>query len=219
MPGSGADTGWREPLTRTRIFEAALALVDREGAGALTMRRLGSELGVAAMSLYNHVASREDLLDGLSEVMVARIDRAPAAAEPLDAVRRFTHGIRAVALAHSEVFRLVGMRPLHTEAAFLPVEAALAALRALGLPDDEAVQAYRALVSYARGFALAEIAGFTLEEPADPPPATPPRELDPERFPHIAALAPHLAHPDRDAAFAFGMEALLYGCTNPRRIA
>jgi AcrR family transcriptional regulator len=206
-----AQTRQRSPLTRTHILETALALVDREGADALTMRRLGSELGVAAMSLYNHIAGRDELLDGLAEAMVAQIDTGVVPRQPEDAVRRFTNGIRAVALAHPEAFELVGMRPLHTRAALLPVEAALGALRVMGLPDDDAVHAYRGLVSYARGFALAEIAGFTLEERPETAGTAAPDDLRLETFPHIAELASQLARPDRDAAFAFGLEALLAG--------
>lgn len=199
----------RERLTRRRVLEAALDLLDREGADALTMRRLGAELGVAAMSIYNHVPGREALLDGLSEVLVGRIGAAPAAG-PRELVERFMHGIRAVALAHPDAFRLVGMRPLHTLDALRPVEAVLGALRELGLGAEEATHAYRALLSYARGFALAEIEGFTLELPVGAGRATvDPRDVPAETFPHIAELASELAAPDHDAAFAFGANLLL----------
>lgn len=203
----------RAPLTRQRILEAALELVDREGAGALTMRRLGSELGVAAMSLYNHVAGREALLDGLSEVMVAGIGIEPAEDDtPRAVLARFAEGIRTVALAHPEAFRLVGMRPLHTAAAFRPVEAALGALRAMGLRPEEAAHGYRALVAFARGHALAEIGRFTFEVSEG---GTAEADLlsgsDIAAFPHIEELSPHLRHPDRVASFGFGLQALLDG--------
>ena len=197
----------RERLTRERILEAALALVDREGAAALSMRRLASEVGVTPMSLYNHVRGRDELLDGLSEVMVRPI--APRFGDsPREAMARFLHGIRDVARAHPEAFRLVGMRPLHTPAAFIPVEALLGALRALGFEDDDAVHAYRTLVSYARGFALAEIAGFTLES-SEATDGARPADLSAHTFHHIVELASQLAHPDHDAAFAFGAELLV----------
>lgn len=195
----------RPQLTRTAVLEAALALVERDGAEALTMRRLGAELGVAAMSLYHHVGSRAELLDGLSEVMLLRVG-SPNADEPDRVLRRFLGGIRSVALAHPETFKLIGMRPLRTGAALEPVESALDALVAMGLREDDAVHAYRSLVSFVRGFSLGEIAGFTLEDPVA-------LELDPEALPRIAELAPHLARRDRDAAFEFGMEALLAGLT------
>ena len=194
----------REPLTRRRILESALALVDREGPRALTMRRLGDELGVAAMSLYNHVRNREELLDGLSEIMVGEIDVGDAGEAPRDALTRFLHGIRAVALAHPSAFELVGMRPLRSAAALRPIDATLGALRALGLDADTAAHAYRALASYARGFALAEIAGFTLD--GDAVSDLPAGPLD-----NVAELGRQLVATDRDAAFAFGAEALVAG--------
>jgi AcrR family transcriptional regulator len=208
--GRQGQAGSRQPLTRDRILRTALELVDRDGSEALTMRRLGSELGVAAMSIYNHVAGRDELLDGLSETMVAGIGVEPGTGEPRAILRRFAHGIRAVALAHPDAFRLVGMRPLRTSAALEPVEAALGALRALELGDDEAAQAYRLLASFARGFALAEISGFTLQGNGDRA-GDEPAELDPDRFPSIIALAAQLERPSSEAAFEFGTELILDG--------
>ena len=109
-----------------------------------------------------------------------------------------------MALAHPAAFELVGMRPLRTSSALRTVEAGLATLRALGLDDEDAVRAYRVLVSFTRGFALGEIASFTLESAGTPSP--PPAPVDPARFPHIAELGPLLGGADRDAAFAFGVE-------------
>ncbi len=197
------------PLTRRRIFEAALELVDREGADALTMRRVAGELGVAAMSLYNHVRGRDEILDGLSEVMVSEIDLGRSPGSPQVVLERFMGGIRRVALDHPEAFRSVGMRPLRTREAFRPVEAALGALRTMGLNREEAAYAYRALVAYARGFALAEISGMTLEASPEAPDDGWPDELDPEAYPNIVELAARLARPDHDAAFAFGSDAIL----------
>ena len=70
-----ASTTRREPLNRERVLRAAVDLADREGIEALSMRRLGQELGVEAMSLYNHVANKEDLLDGMVDAIVAEIER------------------------------------------------------------------------------------------------------------------------------------------------
>ncbi|HZE15443.1 MAG TPA: TetR/AcrR family transcriptional regulator C-terminal domain-containing protein [Mycobacterium sp.] len=199
----------RDPLTRRRILEAALEIVDREGSTALTMRRLASELQVAAMSLYNHVRGREEILDGLSEVMVSEIGAERQAGPPRAVLEQFVHGIRAVALSHPEAFRLVGMRPLHTPEAFRPVEAALGALREMGFGHRDAAHAYRLLAAYARGFALAEIDGMTFEATPETPQDRRPGALDPQTFPHIVELADRLEHPDRDAAFAFATDTIL----------
>jgi TetR/AcrR family tetracycline transcriptional repressor len=198
----------RERLTRRRVLEAALRLVDRDGAAALTMRRLGGELGVEAMSLYNHVSGREDVLDGLSEVMVAGIGTTPESKGWGEALAEFMRRIRAIALAHPAAFQLVGMRPLNTPDAMPPVESLLRAVRAGGFDPESASFAYRLAVAYARGFALAEIGGFTLDAPGERLRAL---DLAPDAFPHIVELAPCLSRFDRDAAFEFGVEAILAG--------
>ncbi|HET9084820.1 MAG TPA: TetR/AcrR family transcriptional regulator C-terminal domain-containing protein [Candidatus Limnocylindrales bacterium] len=78
---TGATTERRAPLSRERVLAAAVDLADREGIDALSMRRLGTELGVEAMSLYNHVANKEDVLDGMVDVILGEIDSAPEAGE------------------------------------------------------------------------------------------------------------------------------------------
>ena len=69
----------RQPVTRARIFATALALLDREGPAALSMRRLGEVLGVEAMSLYHHVPNKAAILDGLFEAVLAELPPAPPA--------------------------------------------------------------------------------------------------------------------------------------------
>ncbi len=82
MTASTETTEIRIPLSRSRVLEAAIDLADREGIEALTMRRLGQDLGVEAMSLYNHVANKEDLLDGVVERLVVEIGHRTADIEP-----------------------------------------------------------------------------------------------------------------------------------------
>ncbi|GAC1382892.1 MAG: TetR/AcrR family transcriptional regulator C-terminal domain-containing protein [Marmoricola sp.] len=153
----------RQPLTRERIVAAALSLADREGGKAVTMRRVGAELHVEAMSLYHHVRDREDLLDGIAEAMVQTGIPVPGEGEPWrDIVSAFACGIRATAHQHPGAFQVVGLRPLHSREAKLTISRLLSALEATGLPPDLAVIAYRVAAAYARGFALSELAGLTL---------------------------------------------------------
>lgn len=168
----------RTQLSRTTILNEAMRLVDRDGPSGLTMRALGNALGVEAMSLYHHVHGREELLDGLSEIMVARLPNASPDRPWQDAVRAFATGIRRIALRHPAAFQLVGMRPLATDGVLRPVGTLLTRLRQAGLTAEASVAAYRLIASFARGFALAEIAGFTLGDPA-PDRAAIPTELTP----------------------------------------
>lgn len=154
--------GVKEPLTRQRIFDAALRVADRSGAAAVSMRGVARELGVEAMSLYHHVSDREDLLDGLAETMVrAGLPTPSPTADARGILSAFAHGIRATAQAHPEAFHLVGLRPLRSQDATAAIVALLSALSAAGLSPDCAVLAYRVAAAYARGFALSEIAGLT----------------------------------------------------------
>lgn len=206
----------KPPLTRGRILESALELIEREGASALSMRRLAAELDAGAMSLYHYVPSRNDLLDGLSETMVRQVEvEAESAQGEVDwrqALRSFAAGIRAVAHAHPQAFQLVGMRPLNTPEALPPIEAVLSALRLAGFDEEKAFYAYRATVAYARGYALAETGGFTFEPGGDGERRhLTPLDLDPEAFPNVAEVGAQLHAFDRDAAFTYGLDALIAG--------
>ena len=101
-------------LSRQAILAAALALLDREGADALTMRRLGSELGVEAMSLYRHVKDRDELLEGLADFLATELEPRRGEVEWPDALRTFAGELRALARRHPAAFSLVGMRVLAT---------------------------------------------------------------------------------------------------------
>lgn len=165
-------------MDRGCVLMAALALVDREGAAALSMRNLGRELGVEAMSLYHYVRNRDDVLDGLVEVMVAAELPVPPPGQPWEeALRAFTIGIRRTALRHPEAFRLVGLRPLRSPVALGAIVGLLECLRMGGFSPETAVASYRLAAAYARGYALAEIEGLTLAAPQQPE-AVPPALTD-----------------------------------------
>jgi TetR/AcrR family tetracycline transcriptional repressor len=164
-------------LSRDRILDAAMALVDREGASSLTMRGVGAEVSAHAMSLYNHVRNKQDLLDGLSEAMMREVPIA-SASDPWElGFRGFAGGIRRAALLHPPVFELVGMRPLRSGPALAPVVGLLRRLRAAGMSPDSAMTSYRLVAAYTRGFCLSEIAGFTLATDGAGEPVQWPAEL------------------------------------------
>src|SRR6188508_610150 len=90
----------RLPLNRDRILRAALELVDEESLGALTMRRLGRELGFEAMSLYNYVANKEDVIDGLLELVLAETELRRSADDWASAVRESAISVHAALQRH-----------------------------------------------------------------------------------------------------------------------
>src|SRR4051795_12522225 len=107
----------RPSLSRDRIIDTAIRFVDAHGLTALTMRRLGRELGVEAMSLYRYVNGREDLLEGMVDHMVAQLQLRPDGDElgPADGWQAYlqwlAHGVRALAREHPRVFPLFEPRP------------------------------------------------------------------------------------------------------------
>ncbi len=153
-------------LSRELILREALGLVDRHGAEGLSMRRLGASLGVEAMSLYHHVPNKDALIAGLAELLLGEMPVAGADRPWPEAVRAFATGVRRAAAAHPTAFALVGMRPLSAEIALRPAGSLVLSLHRAGLDPAAAVAAYRLVAVFSRGFALAEISGFTLADPS-----------------------------------------------------
>ena len=159
------------PLDRNRIVSAAVAFIDEVGLPGLTMRRLGSLLGVEAMSLYRYVPGRESLLDAVVEFIVDEMrDDDDVLEVPRDGwqdfLQRLAHGVRRVALTHPKAFPLVASRP--AEAPWLRpplrslewVECFLEGLTGEGFSDDAAVSAYRAFTSFLLGHLLLEVSAL-----------------------------------------------------------
>jgi len=186
-------------LSREAILSAALALLDREGVEALTMRRLGGELGVEAMSLYRHVADRAALLDGLADRLAAEIGRRGRDEDWPDALRGLAGDVRALARRHPAAFTLLASRVLSTPNVLAPIEGVLASLRRGGFTPARAIFAYRLVLTYARGYALAELAGFAIEVGAEQP------------LPTIRSLGRRLASEPTEANFRNGLETILGG--------
>jgi AcrR family transcriptional regulator len=194
-------------LTAGAIVAAAIALLDREGADALTMRRLGGELGVEAMSLYRHLPSRRALLDAVADGLAAEIEPHDASGDWADALRALAGELRAVARRHPGAFILVGGRVLGTPGSLAPVEAALASLRREGFTPARAISALRLVLVYARGYAQSELAGFGVEVPPQAP------------FPVARSLARRLAGEPTEVSFRAGLETILGGLRAEREAA
>ncbi len=145
-------TAERTPLNRDRIAQAALGLVGREGLTALTMRRLGAELGVEAMSLYNHVTNKDDLLDAIVERVYAEV-QLPAADLPWkDQARGVFRGFRQVGVEHPEAFALLTQRAAPSVESLRVLSRVFAIYRIAGLDDLQAWRAFQVSASYVVGF-------------------------------------------------------------------
>jgi TetR/AcrR family tetracycline transcriptional repressor len=224
-----AVTESRPGLSRDRVITAAIDFVDKRGLSALTMRRLGQELGVEAMSLYRYVNGREDLLEGMVDRMVAELhlrsdDALLSATDGWQAYLQWlAHGVRSLARDHPKVFPLIATR--HPAAPWLRpplrslrvVEEFLSTLISRGFDDDRAVEAYRAFSSFLLGHLLLEASLLgaqtgPAEEPLDEGSSDVPnadQKLDLQDFPHIHRLEAELSEDHAAAEFERALEDLL----------
>ena len=210
----------RVPLDRERILKTAIDFIDERGVRDLTMRRLGTALGVEAMSLYRYVPGRENLLDGIVETIIGEMYEDPdVITSPengwQDFLQRIAHGVRRVALAHPLAFPLVASRP--TEAPWIRpplrnlrwVELFLDGLINEGFSDDAAVSAYRGFTSFLLGHLLLEVSSLGADVgPLD--------VLDPnmgdaslKEYPHVRRLSNMLAEDHSATEFEESLENLL----------
>jgi TetR/AcrR family transcriptional regulator, tetracycline repressor protein len=205
----------QRPLNRNVILDGAVGLIEREGSAALTMRRLGGALGVEAMAIYHHFESRDALLIAIGDRLLEPMDRLELGDDWREACRRFATALRDIAVAQPATFQLLGLRPLDTPFSLQAVERLMGVLVARGFEPAAALAVYRATVSYARGYALAEATGFTVDAAQRAGrrrlAALPRRE-----FPILAGRAGELAELDADAGYEIGLQALLAGFPDPR---
>lgn len=213
LPRHGHETSARRPLTRERILDGAIELIERDGPAALTMRRLGTALGVEGMAIYHHFKGRDDLLDAIAEALLAPLGELQPGGEWRSACADFATRLREIAVARPATFQLVGMRPLG-EGSLAPVERLLATLVDARFEPCIALAIYRATASYARGYALAETTGFTVDAAGNGG-LERLQGLSPTDFPVLAGRATELVRLDPDRAFQLGLKALLRGIDDP----
>ncbi len=198
----------RIPLTRARIVAAAIDLADEKGVEALSMRKLGAVLGVEAMSLYNHVENKDDVLDAMLEQALTEIPLPDEALPWADQLRHLAWAFRAAGHRHPGVVPLFGSRGITSFAGLAPLERAYAILRRAGLGPDDALDAFFTAASFVLGFVITELGGFrdvaagrTVDF----------RSVDPETHPHLAEMGLAFRNHDGDREFAFGVDMLIDG--------
>lgn len=205
----------RRPLNRDVILDAAIGLIEEHGAGALSMRRLGARLGVEGMAIYHHFDSRDELLGAIGDRLMEPLHGLELGDDWREACRRFATALRDLAVAQPATFQLLGLQPLDSIPSLRPVERLLATLVDRGYSPATALAVYRAIVSYARGYALAEAAGFTVDA-ARPAGRRRLAALPRGEFPILGGRARELSALDAGAAYRLGLEALLCGLPDPR---
>jgi len=206
------------PLSRELVLSTALELVDAEGLDALTMRRLGQELGRDPMSLYRYAANRAALLDGVTESV---LDELTIFTEVLDwqaQLRRIAHDLRLLALRHPNVVPLLVTRPLSTPlglrplGTLRPLEQILGLLIGTGFRPSDALHVYRAYYGFLYGHILNELQEYVVDpEENEALLRLGLHRLPSKEFPHLRALGPVLADYDGAAELDQGLTILLSG--------
>ncbi len=218
-PGPPATTAPRDgKITREVVLAAALDIVDRDGADALSMRRLAAALDRDPMILYRHTASKAAVLDGVAETILAQLNVDPTDPDWEAQLRAVARSYRALALAHPRAVPLLVTRPLATPLALRPrgtlrpLEDILALLTRAGFSGPQALHIYRALFGFLHGHVLNE-----LQELVDNPDETDDllrlglHRLPLAEFPLLRSLAPVLAVYDGAAELERGLDILLTG--------
>jgi AcrR family transcriptional regulator len=210
--------GVKQRLSRELVLSAALALVDAEGLDALTMRRLGQQLGRDPMSLYRYAENRAALLDGVSELVLNELATFPRDPDWQVELRRIAHDLRRLALRHPNVVPLLVTRPLSTPlglrplGTLRPLEQILALLIDVGFAPADALHVYRAYYGFLYGHILNELQEFIVDpDENEAILRLGLHRLPAKDFPHLRALAPVLADYDGMAELDEGITILLTG--------
>ena len=221
-PAGENAAGEKSKLSRDLVLTAALALVDAEGLDALTMRRLGQELGRDPMSLYRYAANRAALLDGVTELVLKELSIFPDRPDWQAQLRQIAHDLRLLALRHPNVVPLLVTRPLSTPlglrplGTLRPLEQILSLLIDAGFAPADALHIYRAYYGFLYGHILNELQEFIVDpDENEALLRLGLHRLPAKEFPGLRSLGPVLADYDGAAELDQGISILLAGLAAP----
>lgn len=198
----------RVALTQARIVRAAAELIEREGLVAVSMRRVATDLGVAPMSLYNHVPNKAALLDGVAEYLIAQLAyEDDPAGDWRDRGLTLARAFRALAQEHPRGMAVAMARQINSPAGLRLMEHALRIAGDAGFSGRQAVQVVRLLVAYIIG-SLSREGGHALMLTYADDPAGVLERVDPVDYPHVREHARLLVAHDFEEDFEFGLQVV-----------
>lgn len=219
---TGVDRPGEAPVTRDAVLAAALAIIDRDGIDGLSMRRLAEAVRRDPMVIYRHLPNKAAVLDGVAEIVFARLRVDPSDPDWAGQLRTVARAFRRLALEHPHAVPLLVTRPLATplglrpHAVVRPLEDILALLTRAGFSGVDALHIYRAVFGFLYGHVLNE-----LQEVVERPEETDDvlrlglYRLPIGEFPLVRGLAPALAAYDGAAELERGLDILLAGLEGP----
>ncbi len=217
QPKATADP--RPPLSRERVLRAALDLADESGLDALTMRELGKRLGVEAMSLYNHVANKDDVLDGILDLVVSEIDLPSGDVDWRVAMRRRAASARAVFARHPWASALIDSRESSGPGRMYYFDWVIGTLRRSGFSVELAVHAFSAIDSYIYGFGRQQLNMAAGEGTAEESAEAILSAIPADEFPYLAEVITDFMLKvgyDEKVDFDFGLGLILDGLERAR---
>jgi AcrR family transcriptional regulator len=211
----------RARLNRDRVLRTAITLADAGGIASLTMRKLGAELGVEAMSLYRHVANKSDMLDGMIDGVFAEIDLPTADIDWKTAMRRRAVSAREVLARHRWAVGLMESRATPGPATLRHHDTVIGILRGAGFSIELTAHAYSVLDSYIYGFAMQQpnLPFDSQEETAELAQAIMARFAS-GQYRHLTELTvEHVLQPGYDYGneFEYGLDLILDGLERARQ--
>jgi len=211
----------RIPLSKIRVIAEAVALADDQGIGALSMRRLADRLGVEPMSLYHHVANKDEILDAMVDSVFGEIELPSKRVGWRRAMRERATAARAALRRHPWAIGLMESRVNPGPATLRHHDAVIGCLRGAGFTVALTAHAFSAIDSYLYGFAMQELGlPFSTPEETAAMALTFLEQFPATEFPHLAELTTeHVLLPGYDygAEFEFGLELILDGLERARR--
>jgi AcrR family transcriptional regulator len=216
--GPGSDKPRERPrLSRERVLRAAVGVADAGGIGALTIRSLAQELDVKPMSVYYHVANKEEILDGIVDVVFGEIELPSTAGDWRTEMRRRAASVRRVLRRHRWAIGLLESRTTPGPATLRHHDAVIATLRAAGFSMALTAHAYALIDSYTYGFALQE-AALPFEGPETVADVAEPimEQFTAGDYPHLVEMATgYYLKPGYDFGdeFEFGLSLILDALT------
>ncbi|MGH2703444.1 MAG: TetR/AcrR family transcriptional regulator C-terminal domain-containing protein, partial [Actinomycetota bacterium] len=207
----------RSALSRDRIVERAIAIADAEGIEAVSMRRIASDLGATPMALYNHVANKDELMNGIAGQLLKEIDVSQL--DPADWAKSIKTGyteFRRVLLCHPNLLPVLQRKTEMSPDALRPIELAMSILQSAGFSPGEALQAHWTLSGFAMGHVLWQLTNPLLdnedgESTLQALAMSHRRTLRDDEFPCLIAALPAMESYDMDAAWAWGIDAIIDG--------
>jgi len=210
----GMKTGSRLPLNRDRVFAAAVEIADGRGVGAVTMREVASRLGVEAMSLYNHVANKDDILDGMVDLVIEQVELPSEVDGWREAMRRRAVSAHQVFGWHPWLAPLLDSRESSGPSRLRYLDWVLGTLMTAGFSPVGASRAFSLLDSYIYGFGIQQ---FNMSADGDASPEEMAEailaSIPADKYPYLHRIASHAMESGYDAEsdFDFGLELILDG--------